>query len=148
MVILKKLFIGAIPIAIGFISSLLVKFNIYDKIKLPLLAPPRILFPIVWSILYIFMGIVLLRIINKEDKRTNILLFGIQLFINFIWTIVFFKYQLFLKSFILIIILDILIFYLILRYYSYDKVSSYLLIPYLLWICFASYLNWMIYLLN
>ena len=94
------------------------------------------------------MGIVLLRIINKEDKRTNILLFGIQLFINFIWTIVFFKYQLFLKSFILIIILDILIFYLILRYYSYDKVGSYLLIPYLLWICFASYLNWMIYLLN
>lgn len=147
MSLIKKLFIGAIPIAVGFLSSLFCDFKIYKEIVKPTLSPPSFLFPIVWTILYLLMGYVLVRLIEDKNKD-NLLLFGIQLFLNFIWSIIFFKFKLFLESFIVIIFLDIIVFYLIIKLWNIDRKSSYFLIPYLLWIIFASYLNWMIFLLN
>ncbi len=145
---LKKIGIIAIPLIVGLISTLFVDFNFYKEINLPKIAPPAILFPIVWTILYILIGISLYLILRDGKTKENIILFIVQLFINFIWVICFFKFRLFLGSFILIIILDCVVLYSILEYYKYNKVSSYLLIPYLLWILFASYLNWMVFILN
>ncbi len=145
---LKNIGIIAIPLIVGLISTLFVDFNFYKEINLPKIAPPAILFPIVWTILYILIGISLYLILRDGKTKENIILFIVQLFINFIWVICFFKFRLFLGSFILIIILDCVVLYSILEYYKYNKVSSYLLIPYLLWILFASYLNWMVFILN
>ena len=144
----KQYGVIAIPLLVGILASILVDFNIYKEINLPSIAPPAILFPIVWSILYILMGISLYLIIRDGNNRSNIILFISQLFLNFIWVICFFKFRLFLLSFIIIILLDFIVLYIILTYFNYNKISSYLLIPYFIWIVFASYLNWTIFLLN
>jgi len=145
---IKKYALIFLPLLVGIVASLLVDFNIYKEINKPPLAPPALLFPIVWSILYLLMGISLFLITGERDEKENKILFGIQLFLNFIWVIIFFRFKLFLISFIVIILLDFSVLYIILTYYRYNKVSSYLLIPYFLWIAFASYLNWSIFLLN
>ena len=147
MNLIKKILIGVIPFAVGTIAALFNKFDLYKNINMPKIAPPSYLFPIVWTILYIFMGIVLVRLV-ETNKKENIFIFSIQLFLNFIWTFLFFKFKAFLSSFIIIIFLDVFVFYLILRLFNDDRKSAYYLMPYLLWICFASYLNWMVYLLN
>ena len=144
MKIIKNIGIISIPLIVGLLTSLFVDNDLYDKINLPSIAPPSILFPIVWTILYILMGIIL----KESSILKNKLLMALQLFLNFIWVIAFFKFQMFLLSFLIIIILDISCFYTILTYYKYSKLSAYLLIPYLIWIVFASYLNWSIYLIN
>ena len=120
--------------------------DFFDTVNQPSFAPPKILFPIVWTILYLLMGVSLYRMYKINKKKT--LIFGIQLALNMLWVILFFGFNLFLVSFIELIILDIVIIYIILDYYSYDKISSLVLVPYLLWSCFASYLNWAIFLLN
>ena len=145
---IKKILIGSIPLIVGLISTLFVDFDLYNKINLPNLAPPAIIFPIMWTILYILMGSSLLLILKDGNTKDNKILFLGQLVLNFIWVLVFFKFKLFLLSFIIIVALDIIVFYTILVFKNYNKLSSYLLIPYLVWICFASYLNWMIYILN
>ena len=145
---LKKFGIVSLPLLVGLLSTLFVNFNFYKEINLPSIAPPSILFPIVWTILFILMGISFLLIIKDGNNREKIILFIIQLIINFVWVICFFRFKLFLASFILIVLLDCIVLYIILQYYKYNKVSSYLLIPYLLWIIFATYLNWMIFILN
>lgn len=144
----KILGIVSIPLIVGLLSTLFVDFNFYKEINLPSVAPPSILFPIVWTILYVLIGISLYLILRDGKNKENITLFITQLLINFIWVICFFRFRLFFGSFIIIIILDCIVLYSILEYYKYNKVSSYLLIPYFLWIVFASYLNWMVFVLN
>lgn len=133
------------PLALAGIVSLLTNFDMYSKITLPKLAPPAILFPIVWTILYLMMGIALY--LNRNNQK-NKMIFYIQLAINFLWVFMFFMFKMFLGSFMIIVLLDILVLYTILEFYKENKPSAYMLIPYLLWIVFASYLNWQIFLLN
>jgi tryptophan-rich sensory protein len=134
-----------LPLLLAGIVSLLVSFDMYSKINLPSIAPPAILFPIVWTILYLMMGISLF--LNRNNKK-NMMIFYIQLAINYLWVFLFFMFEMFLGSFMLIVLLDVLVIYTILEFYKENKASAYMLIPYLLWSVFASYLNWQIFLLN
>ncbi len=99
---LKKFLISiAIPLSVGGISALIVHGNtdIYSKINQPPLAPPSWVFPVVWTVLYLLMGISLYIVWNTRadsgKKQLAFLLFGIQLFLNLIWSPIFFGLQLF-----------------------------------------------------
>lgn len=139
-----------IPVIIGGIVGLIISGSIdYNSLEKPFLAPPSILFPIAWTILYILMGVSygILKSKNLIDSKSK-LIYYLQLFVNAMWSIFFFTLKWRLFSFIWIIVLDILVVLIILNFYKKDKTSGLLQIPYLLWILFASYLNISIYLLN
>ena len=145
----------AIALAVGGLSALLTagNMNIYDRIITPPLSPPPILFPIVWTILYALMGVSSARIYIK-GKEQNIdvsgalLVYALQLAVNFFWSIIFFNMQAFLFAFVWIILLWLLIIVMIKRFYEIDPLSAWLQIPYLLWVTFAAYLTFAIYILN
>lgn len=107
---------------------------------------PGILFPIVWSILYLLMSISLYIVIDKN--RNSLIIYSIQLIINSLWTLIFFGFGAYLLAFIWIILLLIAIVIMIAKFYNIDKKAAYLNIPYLLWVLFAAYLNLGIYFLN
>lgn len=144
---LKKLFMNIlIPLVIGgIVAFITMPFMDYNSLRLPPLSPPSIVFPIVWTILYILMGVSAYLV----SKKGNIpMIYYIQLGVNALWSIIFFVFKLRLLAFIWIILLIILVILMIIRFYKVDKVAAYLQIPYLLWILFAGYLNLGIYLLN
>ena len=139
-----------IPVILGSIVGFIVSgFIGYNSLQKPFLAPPSITFPIVWSILYILMGISygILKSNNLTDRKID-LIYYIQLGVNLLWSIIFFilKWRLF--AFIWIILLAILILVMINEFYNKNKFAGLLQIPYLLWILFAGYLNITIYFLN
>lgn len=139
-----------IPVIVGGIVGLIISSSIdYNSLKIPFLSPPSILFPIVWTILYIIMGISygILKSSSLEDSKIKIIYY-LQLFVNAMWSIIFFTFKWRLFAFIWLLILDILVIIMIFKFYSKSKISGLLQIPYLLWILFASYLNLSIYLLN
>lgn len=145
----------AISLAVGGLSALLNRNNmdIYNTIKTPPLSPPSILFPIVWTILYVLMGISAALIYNKRkinynDVTSALFIYAISLFLNFWWSIIFFGGKLFFFAFIWILLLDISVISTIKRYNKISKIAAYLQIPYLIWIIFASYLNLAIAILN
>ena len=142
----------AIALAIGGLSAIVTQsnMNIYKQIIKPPLAPPSILFPIVWTILYILMGISSARVWVKDKEKSKEVLFiyALSLVVNFFWSIIFFNMQMFLASFIWLILLWVLIILTIKGYLKISKLAGYLQIPYLLWVTFAGYLNLMIYILN
>lgn len=124
--------------------------NIYESINKPELSPKGFVFPIVWSILYTLMGISAAIVYKKGGMRSKpaLIVYAIQLIVNFFWTIIFFNLQAFLFSFIWLILLWILIIYMIYKFYEISPLAAYLQIPYLLWVTFAAYLNYMIFTLN
>ena len=139
-----------IPVILGGIVGLIISKSIdYTSLQQPFLAPPKILFPIVWTILYILMGISYGILESKSliDSKSKIIYY-LQLFFNLLWPIAFFLLKWRLFSFIWIIALDILVAIMIYEFYKKDKLAGILQIPYLIWILFASYLNIAIYLLN
>ncbi len=144
----------AIPVAVGLLSAFLTKdnINIYQTIVNPPFVPPAILFPIVWTVLYILMGISSVLVYSadadEQEKRQALLLYGLQLAVNFLWSLVFFNNHLFLLSFVLLVLMWLLIIAMIVRFWKINKVAALLQIPYLLWVTFAGYLNLAIYLLN
>ena len=144
-----------IALAVGGLSALLTSGNmdLYSEIAKPPLAPPSILFPIVWTILYILMGISSALVYGKKEEKTDevknaLIFYGINLFLNFFWSIIFFNMRAFLFSFIWLIALWVVIVVMIIRFYRISPVSGLLQIPYLLWVTFAGYLNLAIFLLN
>lgn len=153
---LKPYFISIfIALCIGGLSAFLVRNNlyIYSLIRKPPLAPPAILFPIVWTLLYILMGISCARIVQQrsaypEDVFDALLSYTFQLIFNFLWPVIFFNMCTFLFSFIWLVVLWTGILKMIFKFSRLDTVAAYLQIPYLLWVTFAGYLNFMIYLLN
>lgn len=111
---------------------------------------PGVLFPIVWSILYLLMSISCYLIVqsNDKNKKEGIILYAIQLVINSLWTLIFFGLGAYLLSFIWIIILLIVVIIMLAKFYNINKIAMYINIPYVLWLLFAAYLNLGIYLLN
>lgn len=148
----KKLWIKniLIPVLLGGIVALIISnFMDYNKLNKPPLSPPGFIFGIVWTVLYILMGISygILDYKNLIDNNTkNIYYF--QLLVNLLWPIAFFVFKWRLFAFIWLVLLIILIIKMIIEFYKKDKVAAYLQIPYLLWSIFASYLNIGVYLLN
>ena len=141
-----------IPIIVGIVSGLLSINGIksFDLLKKAPLTPPGFIFSIIWPILYILMGISSYLIYNENDYHTNCCLkiYAINLFINFLWSPIFFGLGLRLFSFIWIIVLDIVVIFMILCFYKVNKKAAYLQIPYFIWLLFATYLNLFTYLLN
>lgn len=145
----------AIALGVGGLSTLLTSGNmdIYSRIEQPPLAPPPILFPIVWTILYVLMGISAAMIYEEKDRkpdevRNALTVYGISLFFNFFWSIIFFNMQAYLFAFVWLVALWGLILLTIIKYYRIKPIAAYLQIPYLLWVTFAGYLNFAIYILN
>lgn len=149
--ILKKGFYIFFPLVIGGIVSIIIKNHIdYSILNKPPLSPPKLLFPIAWSIIYLLMGIsyYLFRkdYLNNEDKIT--FLYYFQLFINALWSIIFFLFKWRFLAIIWILLLLALIVWLTMLLYQKVKISSYLYIPYIIWVIFATYLTIGIYILN
>ncbi len=148
----KKLFICIlIPLAVGFVSAFLTRNNmeLFDVINKPKLSPPGQLFPIVWTILYICMGIAsYLVCVSGADNQAALNVYAVQLIFNFFWSIIFFYLQEYQFAFYWLVVLWILILITTRRFYNISKPAGYLMIPYLLWVTFAGYLNWQIYILN
>lgn len=152
----KPYFISiTIALAVGSLSAFLTRNNmdIYNNINKPALSPPAILFPIVWTILYILMGISGARIwLQKKnwpyETMDALLTYTLQLILNFFWAIIFFNMQTFLFSFIWLVVLWAAILKMIFKFSVLDKTAACLNIPYVLWVTFAGYLNFMIYVLN
>ena len=141
----------AIALGVGALSSLLTKgnMNLYDYIVKPPLSPPMIVFPIVWSILFILMGISSAMVFvnrenNKEAARSALLTYAFQLAVNFFWSIIFFNMKAYLFAFIWILLLLALILIMIIQFRKVSKTAAYLQIPYLLWVIFAAYLTFMV----
>lgn len=140
-----------IPIAIGTLSALFSgNMQIYSSINKPALSPPGNIFPIVWTILYILMGISSYIIYKSGDpnKENALRTYALQLFFNFYWSIIFFRFNLFFTAFVCLLALVFLIIKMICQYYRIKPIAAYLQIPYLLWCLFAAYLNFMIFRLN
>ena len=148
----EKIISLLIPLIIGLISGLLSMNGIkeFATLSKPILSPPGFIFPIVWTILYVLMGISSYLIYNEQDYQSSCCLkiYGINLFMNFMWSLIFFGLKLRLFAFIWIIILDLVIAYMIYCFYKVNKKAAYLQIPYLIWCLFATYLNLAIYLMN
>lgn len=153
MVNFKKLLINlVIPLGIGGISSFLTRnsMSVYANINLPSFAPPSILFPIVWIILYTLMGISSYLVSESSSplKNNALTIYGIQLLFNFIWPLIFFNAQAYLIAFIWLILLIMTIIWFTTLFYGINKTSTYLQVPYILWSLFAACLNFGVYWLN
>ncbi len=151
----KKLLIClAIPLGVGALAALLTRgtMDIYQSYEKPPLSPPGWLFPVVWTALYALMGwasyLVVQAPATKEEKRKALTLYGIQLALNFLWPLVFFRAQKLLAAFLVLIALWVAIYLTIRAFAKIRELAGDLMLPYLLWVSFAGYLNLGIYLLN
>jgi translocator protein len=116
----------------------------YTKLKKSPLSPPNYVFGIVWPILYLLMSVSFFIILKKNKYSFNsipLIVFIIHLFFNFIWTYLFQNYKNKMIALTDLSIVILLTIYVIIEFYKIDKLASYLLIPYILWLCFAFYLN-------
>ena len=140
-----------IPLTAGFLGNLLGNSSMgFEEIIKPSFTPPGIIFPIVWTILYILMGISCYLIYTSNDKNKGkaLIIYTIQLIFNMLWTFLFFNKNWFLFSLIWIILLIVLVITMIKEFIKINKKAGYIQIPYLLWLIFASILNLSIYFLN
>ena len=144
----------AIPLAVGGLSAWLSGsgMSAFSQLNQPPLSPPGWLFPVVWTILYLLMGyaswLVLTSDKPREQVRCALKVYGLQLAVNFFWSIFFFSFQKYLFSFFWLLFLWILIIVTMVRFYRTRRFAGELLVPYFLWVTFAGYLNFAVYLLN
>lgn len=145
-----------IPIFTGVLSTFLAgqatgqSGAFYSSLSLPPLAPPGYIFPIVWIILYVLMGVSSFVICQSTHpkKEAALVQYGNQLFINFLWAPLFFRFQLIGGALICLIILTYLVWRMIQSFKQINPTAAYLQIPYFIWCCFALYLNIGIFILN
>ena len=144
----------ALAEGIGALSGWLTRegIRLYNEtVNQPPLSPPPIVFPIVWSILFALMGIGAARVYltpASNARSRGLLLWLVQLTFNFLWTIVFFNLQTYAFAFFWLIALWLLILWMTITFYRTDKPAALLQIPYLLWVAFAGYLNFGVWMLN
>ena len=140
--------------AVGALSGFLTKdgTKTYEAFAAkPTLTPPGAVFPVVWSVLYALMGIGAARVWRNPAsamRKQSVILFAVQLAVNFVWSLLFFNAKVYGFAFIWLALLWILIVLMIRAFYQVDKTAAYLQIPYLLWVTFAGYLNFMVWQLN
>ena len=147
---LKRIIYSLIPIVGGVLVGLIISgyMNYGDIIKPPL-SPPSYIFPIVWTILYILMGIsYFIATKDKENDKELNQIYILHLLVNFFWPIIFFVLRMYFTTFFWIILLLILVISMIKELLKNNKISGCLQIPYLIWLLFATYLNIGIFILN
>lgn len=144
----------AIPVSVGGISGFITSSEIggwFASLQKPVFNPPNYLFAPVWTLLYTLMGISLYLIWTSpsgENRKKALQIFGVQLFFNFWWSILFFSFHLLVVSIVDILLMWLLIIYMIKEFRKIRASAAYMNIPYLLWVSFASILNISIWWLN
>lgn len=139
---------------VGALSGFLTKkgVKIYEiSANKPTLTPPGVVFPIVWTILYALMGLSVGRIWKSAPSTVrsySIALFVAQLIVNFFWSLLFFNAKMYGVALIWLLLLWVLVLLMIFSFFKINRKAAYLQIPYLLWITFAAYLNFMVWQLN
>jgi len=144
-----------IPLFIGWITSILIPNMglMYADLVKPNFSPPPIVFPIVWTILYVLMGIASYKVYvlkyENIDVSSAMFVYAIQLLLNFLWTFIFFGFRLYGLAFIELIVLILFVILTIKRFYKKaGKKAAILLLPYLIWLIYAGVLNFFIWMLN
>lgn len=143
----------AVPLGVGALASLLAGgYTLFASVEKPPLSPPGWVFPVVWTVLYLMMGyascLVALSGRDRADVRRALGLYAAQLAVNFVWPLLFFGGQLYLAALICLAVLWVLILMTIRAFSRIREKAGDLLIPYLVWVSFAAYLNFGIFLLN
>ncbi len=141
-----------IPLAVGGLSAFVTRdgMEVYGSLNQPPLSPPGWLFPVVWTILFLLMGIssYLVYVSDHSGKRTALTLYGVQLVFNFLWSVWFFNLGAYEFAFFWLIFLWLLILAMIVQFYRVNRNAALLQLPYLIWVAFAGYLNAGVWLLN
>lgn len=135
-------FIGA------YISNLLsgdVK-GVYDSLEKPFFAPPSIVFPIVWAIIYVLLAIALY--LNYKNGGRGFTAYVVSMIINFSWSAIFFGQKLYGIGFFIILLLIVFCIYLGIKYFKRSKISSIIMVIYLAWLLYAGVLNYFIWMYN
>ena len=150
--VLPFLVFPAVSLLVGSVSALLTGENmmIYQTVEKPALAPPAALFPIVWTLLYLLMGVSAAMVYNAagDYRKIGLWLFWAQLAVNFFWSLLFFNLRAFLFAFVWLILLWVLAAAMAIAFFKTRRVAGLLQAPYLLWLTFAAYLNFSVYILN
>lgn len=135
----------AIPLIVGAISSFLTQDAMmsFESMNKPPLAPPGWLFPVAWTILYILMGVASFLIYksNSEARYMGLLIYMVQLVFNFVWSLIFFKYESYWFAAVWLAVLLVMIIALMMNTSKYSLAAMFMLLPYAAWCCFAMYLN-------
>ena len=143
-----------IPLAVGGASAFLITDSMkrFAELNQPALSPPGWLFPIVWTVLYVLMGIASYLVYTSGDDRgavrTALTVYGVQLAMNFVWPLLFFNMGAYLFAFVWLVVLWVLILITLVLFYRIRRGAGWLMLPYLLWTAFAGYLNLFIFILN
>lgn len=150
--IIPLIFSICISLGVGAASAFFTmnSMNVYKDLVKPSLSPPGWIFPVVWTVLFILMGIsaYLVYISASPYRNSALRIYVLQLLVNFFWSIIFFNLEMYLLAFIWLLLLAVLIVLMIASFARVNKAAAYLQIPYLIWVLFAGYLNLSIYLLN
>lgn len=152
---LKLIIALAVPLFIGWVGSLFVMPALpiwYNSLAKPALNPPSWIFAPVWTLLFVLMGIAAFLVwrkeLNKKTVKMALAIFIFQLFLNVFWSLLFFGMRNPMVAFTEIISLWFAIMALLLAFYQVSRPAAYLLIPYVLWVSFATYLNYAIWQLS
>lgn len=144
-----------IALAVGGFSALLTRGNmdLFSEVNKPPLSPPALLFPIVWTVLYILMGLSSALVFEHRKFKTReseigLILYGVNLCLNFFWSIIFFNFRAYTFAFVWLLVLWSVILAMIAEFNKVNKLSAYLQIPYIVWVTFAGYLTLGISILN
>ena len=143
-----------LSLGLGALSGLLSRPGMegfQEAVKQPPLSPPAIVFPIVWTLLYVLMGIGVAKIWLAEPselRSRGINLFVAQLVVNFFWSLIFFDARSFALAFLWLLLLWGLVFWMIITFRRVNPKAAWLQVPYLLWLTFAAYLSAGVWLLN
>ena len=144
----------AIPLLVGGFSALVSSGSMdkFQELAKPALAPPGWLFPVVWTVLFVLMGIASFLVLKQDPDSEEVVnalkIYGVQLVFNFVWSILFFNLELYYLAFGWLIMLWVLILVTILQFRRISTAAAWLMVPYLLWVTFAGYLNLGIAMLN
>jgi len=143
-----------LPLAVGGLSALLSMEGMksFSRLEQPPLSPPAWLFPVVWTVLYLMMGLASWQVLTSGKPQgaveNALWWYGVQLIVNFFWSILFFRLGLLLTAFLWLVLLWVLILITLRKFGRIRASAGWLLAPYLAWVTFAGYLNFGIWLLN
>ena len=143
-----------VTLGVGFLGGFVGRayFSDYLKLNKPIFSPPSFIFPVVWTILYILMAIAVYRVYMKKYSGINVTkaikLYTLQLFLNFLWPVLFFRFRLYGLAFLELLFLLVFILFTTFEFYKIDKLAAFLMIPYIIWVSFAGVLNYAIWMMN
>lgn len=143
-----------VPVLTGLLAGILTRNGAaaFGNLNKPPLSPPAWLFPVVWTVLYVLMGIASYLAsehgAEQQNVQTALLTYYAQLVFNFAWPVLFFNFQWYFVAFICLVVMWILILSTLVRFWRINRTAGILMLPYLLWTTFAGYLNLAVYFLN